>query len=305
MIVKILILMVLATIGTVTTACGSSNQDSDNAVVAVVTTNNIIQDWVQHVGGIRVEVFSLVPSGADPHSFQPGAREITRVADADVVFIIGLGLEERWLRNLLDTASSDSGAVVALGNATDPITIGDQSNDIQDPHFWFDPIRVKLATAEIALTLIALDPEGAQEYRDNAIAYLAELDELHAWSRGMLDRVPQALRVLVTSHDTLGYFAERYDFKVVGTLISGLSTAEQTSAKDLVELVNIINAQEVSAIFVENTTSDRLANRLAEEAGVSIVSRLHTGSLNTDNPDANTYLRMMRTNVTTIVEALR
>jgi ABC-type Zn uptake system ZnuABC Zn-binding protein ZnuA len=303
--VKILMLVVLATIAIAAAACGSSNQGSNDAAVAVVTTNNITQDWVQRVGGNRVEVFSLVPSGADPHAFQPGARDVTRVADADVVFSIGLGLEERWLRDLLDTASSGSGAVVALGDATDPISIGSQSGDVEDPHFWFDPMRVKLAVAEIALTLTALDPAGTVAYRDNAIAYLGEVDELHDWAQGILDTVPPERRVLVTSHDTLGYFAARYGFKVIGTLIPGLSTAEETSAKDLVDLVDVIKAQEVPAIFVENTTSDRLANRLAEEADIAIVSSLYTGSLSTDDPDADTYLNMMRANITTIVEALR
>ena len=300
---KILILVVLAIIGIATSACGSQNPD--DAVVVIVTTNNITRDWVQRLGGARVEVFSLVPSGADPHAFQPGAKDMTRVAGADVVFSIGLGLEERWLRDLLDTASSGSEAVVALGDAIDPILIDSQSDEVEDPHFWFDPTRVKLAVAEIALTLSALDPASTEVYRDNAIAYLGELDELHEWAQGMLDRVPPARRVLVTSHDTLGYFAERYGFNVVGTLIPSLSTTEETSAKDLVDLIDVINAHEVPAIFVENTTSDRLANRLAEEADVAIVSSLYTGSLSTDDPYADTYLSMMRTNITTIVEALQ
>lgn len=303
--VKVSILLALLLTAIAASACGSSNQASDDAFIDVVTTSNITQDWVQRIGGNRVEVFSLVPSGADPHAFQPGARDVTRVADADVVFSIGLGLEEKWLQDLLGTASSGSGAVVALGAAIHPITTSNQSDGEQDPHFWFDPLRVKLAVAEIVLTLTALDPAGTEAYRDNAITYLIELDELQDWSQGMLDRVPLERRVLVTSHDTLGYFAARYDFKVVGTLIPGLSTAEETSARDWVDLVDLIKTQEVPAIFVENTTSDRLANRLAEEADIAIVSSLYTGSLDTDDPDADTYLRMMRSNITTIVEALQ
>jgi ABC-type Zn uptake system ZnuABC Zn-binding protein ZnuA len=303
--VKLLLLVAVTTIAMVVSACGSSNQSSSDAFVDVVTTSNIAEDWVQRIGGTRVSVFSLVPTGADPHAFQPGARDVTRVADADVIISMGLGLEKGWLEDMLDTASSDSGVLVALGEVTGPITIGDQGSEVLDPHFWFDPLRVKLAIAEIALTMTALDPEGAQNYRDNTIAYLQELDELHAWAQGILAMVPADRRVLVTSHDTLGYFADRYDYEVVGTLVPGVTTDGEPSARDLTDLVDVVTELGVPAIFVENTTSDRLAKRIAEEADVDVVSSLFTGSLSAKDKGADTYITMMRTNITAIVEALR
>ena len=307
--VKLLVLLTIPLIVIASLACRSTDEGPDTDSLAVVTTSNISQDWVQRVGGNRVDVFSLVPAGVDPHAFQPGAKDITRIADADVVFSIGLGLEEDWLRAMLDAASSNPEAVVVLGDVTDPISIGNQSDHVHegvvDPHFWFDPIRVKLAVAEIALTLTSLDPANTQEYRDNTIAYLEELDELHDWAQGILGSVPSERRVLLTSHDTLEYFAARYGYEVVGTLIPGLTTAEETSAKDLVAMIDVVRDRDVPAIFVENTTNDRLANRLAEEADVAIVSSLYTGSLSNDDQDVDTYLEMMRTNITTIVEALR
>ena len=119
--VRTLMLVALATMAVAASACGSSEQSSRTAIVDVVTTGNIAEDWVRQVGGDRVEVFSLVPPGADPHTFQPGARDVTRVADADVVFSMGLGLEEGWLEDLLDTASSNAGVVMVLGDVVDPI----------------------------------------------------------------------------------------------------------------------------------------------------------------------------------------
>jgi len=176
---------------------------------------------------------------------------------------------------------------------------------VLDPHFWFDPLRVKLAIAEIALTMTALDPEGARIYRDNTIAYLQELDDLHAWAQGILATVPADRRVLVTSHDTLGYFADRYDYEVVGTLMPGVTTDGEPSARDLTDLVDVVTELGVPAIFVENTTSDRLAKRIAEEANVDVVSSLFTGSLSAQDEGADTYIAMMRANITAIVEALR
>jgi len=287
-------------------ACGgSAGQFSGTAVIDVVTTSNIAADWVQRIGGDRVEVFSLVPAGADPHAFQPGARDVTHVADADVVFSMGLGLEKEWLTELVRTASSEAGALIPLGDVIHPISIGGQEGGPPDPHFWLDPLRVKLAIAEITLTLTELDPAGALEYRDNAIAYLRELDDLHAWALEMLDAVPVDRRVLVTSHDTLGYFAFRYGFQVIGTLMPGVTTASEPSARDLADLVDTISQYGVAAIFVENTTSDRLANRVAEEVGVTVVRSLYTGSLSAGGEGADTYVGMMRANVSAIVEALQ
>ncbi len=303
--VKTLLLVTVTTIAMAASACESADQTSSDAFVDVVTTSNIAEDWVQRIGGDRVSVFSLVPPGADPHAFQPGARDMTRVADADVIFSMGLGLEKGWLEEMLDTASSDAGVLISLGEVTDPITLGDQDDRVIDPHFWLDPLRVKLAIAEIALTLTALDPSGAQKYRDNTIVYLQELDDLHSWARKISATVPAYRRVLVTSHDTLGYFAARYNFDVVGTLMPGVTTDGEPSARDLTDLVDVVTELGVPAIFVENTTSDRLANRIAEETDVDVISSLLTGSLSTDDEGAHTYVDLMRANVTAIVEALR
>ena len=151
---KIFFLTILATIAIAASACGRSNPDPSNTVLSVVTTNNIVEDWVRQVGGDRVGVLSLVPAGADPHNFQPGARDITRVADADVVFSIGLGLEEKWLKDMLNTDSTSSESNIALGDVIDPIRNEDHSDEDHsdgtlDPHFWFDPLRVKLAISAI------------------------------------------------------------------------------------------------------------------------------------------------------------
>lgn len=302
---KTLLLAALVAVVTAASACENSNPESSNAVVSVVTTNNIAEDWVRRIGGNRVEVLSLVPPGADPHTFQPGARDMTRLADADVVFSIGLGLEKRWLKDMLNTDSSNSGLIIALGDAIGPINKESRTTEVLDPHFWFDPLRVKLAISEIALALTALDPPGAETYRDNSITYLLELDELHAWAQATLNTVPADRRVLITSHDTLGYFALRYGYQIIGTIIPEITTGTEISAKNLTELIDTVIKQGVPAIFVENTTNDRMATRVAEEADVVAISRMYTGSLSRHGEGADTYVNMMRSNVTTIAEALR
>ena len=298
-----------------------------SAALNVATTMNIIADWVKNVGGDRVEVFSILPLGADPHSYQPGARDVARVANADLVFAVGLSMEASWLEELIHNASADASKIVELGEIADPIKVGeieherdeqseeagghadeDEGNRAYgelDPHFWFDPLRAKRAVSDIAARLSALDPAGADTYGANAHAYNQQLDQLDAWIRAKVDSVPVGRRLLVTSHDSFRYFAERYGFVVVGTVIPGVTTEREPSAQEMAELVDKIRDSKVPVVFVENTVSDRLARRIADEAGVRIERELSTGSFGGSGMGSDTYIAMIKKNVETIVEALR
>ena len=296
-------------VGTVILAagCTSTATPSTMTEITVVTTNNVIADWVRHVGGDRVDVFALLPVGSDPHTFQPGARDVTRVADADIVFSIGLNMEGAWLEELVKNTASTPGTVVALGETVEPLKVDERQddNDLFDPHFWFDPVRVRLAVSDITARLSLLDPEGEEEYASNANFYSQELDSLHEWILEQVAQVPSERRKLVTSHDSLEYFAQRYGFEVVGTIIPGVTTELDPLAAELTNLSDAIRTQQVPAIFTEITMNDQLAKSLAEEAGVKVISTLHTGSLDEPGTDADGYIKMMRTNTRVIVDALK
>ena len=375
----------------------ASRQLSQAAVepVGVVTTTNIVADWARIVGGDRVEVFSLLPAGSDPHSFQPGAKDVAAIADAEIVLSVGLRLEESWLRELLQNAARDESSIVDLAEIVDPIDFGETHGEgvaalleinhvvqevkdgeisaenglreikeaieaaeraedegeeegshlpkmvieiiaqveagqfdarqaieeiehmtsggedeheghghgIHDPHFWFDPLRVKLAVNDIAARLSVIDPDGRATYTSNASAYNAQLDELHAWTQEQVAAVPEERRFLVTSHDSFGYFANLYDFEVVGVILSTTTEVEPSPA-DLAELSHEVEEYGVSAIFGETTVSERLANSIATESGAELV-RLYSGSLGIEGSGAETYLDMIRTNVQRIVDALK
>ena len=277
-----------------------------------MTTSNIVADWVQKIGGDRVDLFSLLPVTADPHTFQPGARDMTRVADSDITFSVGLDLEADWLDDLIENAAADSSRIIALGEFVNPSEFGETQDDEDehdqgtlDPHFWFDPVRVKAAVSEIASQLSAQDPSGSEMYQANTDAYLRELDQLHTWIQEQVRQIPEERRLLVTSHDSLGYFAERYDFRVVGTVIPDITTDREPSAKEMTELIDEITEHRAPAIFTETTVSDRLARTIAEEADIQVVTSLYTGSVGTPESGAGTYIDMMRSNVEIIVEALK
>ena len=266
---------------------------------------------------------------------------MAKVADADVVLTVGLGLEAEWLNDLLHNARADESRVIELGEVVDPMEfsgpdphghgesgheeghdehgheepgleeaghdeMGHDEHDhgLLDPHFWFDPIRVKLAVNEIAAQLSVLDPENASVYYGNAADYGKQLDELHAWIQEQVDVVPPERRLLVTSHDSLSYLAEAYGFKVVGLVIPSLATDVEPSAEHISELVEVVREHDVPAVFGETTVSERLAQTVARETGAELV-QLYSGSLGIDGSGADTYLGMVRTNVKRIVEALK
>ena len=179
----------------------------------------------------------------------------------------------------------------------------DHGHGLEDPHFWFDPIRVKLAVNDIAARLSVLDPDRGDEYQANAAAYNAKLDELHAWTQEQTETVPEERRLLVTSHDSFGYFAELYGFEVVGVVLS-ITTDVEPTAKDLADLIEEVEELGVPAVFGETTVSERLASAVASESGAKLV-RLYSGSLGPEGSGAATYIDMVRTNVERIVEALK
>ena len=173
-----------------------------------------------------------------------------------------------------------------------------------DPHFWFDPIRVKTAVTVIAAHLSAIDPENRSVYLQNAAEYGQELDELHAWTLEQVSVVAPENRILVTSHDTFSYFAELYGFQVAGLVIPSLGTDLEPSAEHLAAVVEVVREHGVPAVFGETTVSERLARAVARETGAELV-QLYSGSMGAEGSSGDTYLGMVRTNVERIVEALR
>lgn len=316
---------------------GGADSSADDKLT-VVTTLNIVADWAAMVGGDRVEVTPLLPADTDPHTYKPGAQDISKVADADLVITVGQGLEDQWINDLVVNVAKDPDSIVALDQYIDLLEYeesdhdredddhghmhshdgeadhqhghdhGDQGHDHDhgplDPHFWFDPLRVKDAVHGIEHSLADADPAGGAQYEANAHAYAAEIDALHAWIEEQVQAVPHERRLLVSSHDSLRYFAHRYGFKVVGS-VKPPSGQEEPTAQELAELADQIEEEGVPAIFSEDVFSPRLSQRIAEETGIKVVSALRTSSLGEPGSPAGTYLGFMRYNVRVIVEALK
>ncbi len=274
----------------------------------VVVTTNIAADLVGRVAGDSTQVTALLPAGVDPHAYEPAPQDLGTVAEADAVFINGLGLEG-FLAELLANAGGDA-PVVSLSEGIRPralqdLGLGDgeeQASGI-DPHVWFDPVLMVTWAGNIGEALSALDPSGSAGYRERAGDLARELVALDEWIRQQVDALPAEARLLVTDHDELGYFADRYGFQVIGAVIPGYSSVAEPSAQELADLETRIRTFGVRAVFVDRTVNAQVSERAVEDTGIRLVP-LITHSLSAPDGPVPDYLSLMRYNVEAIVAAL-
>lgn len=285
-------------------AAGSAVQ----AAPRVLAMETFLADIAQNVAGGRLTVNALIPAGVDPHTFQPTPQDVARIADSQVLIANGAGLEE-WLQKVLDNAGGQRLTIEAAtglaSRQTDEKPENDHGHAEGDPHFWLDPIHVIKYAENIRDGLSQADPAGQATYARNAEVYAGKLRELDAWIAAQVAQIPAERRLLVTNHESFGYFADRYGFRVVGTVIPGVSTGASPSAQELAQLVDRLKATGAPAIFLELGANPQLANQLAQETGIKVVTGLYTHTVSSTDANAPTYIEMMRYNVQKIVEALR
>lgn len=271
--------------------------------LAIVTSTNILQDLVRQVGGARVNVVSLIPANADPHDFEPRPEDIAGIAESDLVVVHGLELDS-WMDDLIDNSGTDAPVIVAT-DGIKTIASDEEGFGAGDPHVWFDPTLVKVMTTTIRDALAGIDPDGTPDYDTRLAAYHRQLDDLDSGIAARIALVPAERRKMVTNHDALAYFANRYGLDIVGTIIPGLDARVEPSAKEVAALIGTIKETGARAIFAENTVSPALAEQLAAEAGVMVVDDLYTDSLGTEDSGAETYIKLMQTDTIVIVSALK
>lgn len=282
-----------------------------------VATLSFLADIAQHVAGDRLQVSSLLPSGVDPHSYEPTPADVAKVANCAVLIVNGAGLEaflERLLRNvggerlIIEASAGLVSRTVKEGEAVEQEGEHEHEHEHEheiDPHFWLDPNLAIRYVENIRDGLSQADPQGATVYAAHAAAYIAQLQELDAWIREQVAQIPPERRLLVTNHESFGYFADRYGLRIVGTIIPSVSTGAAPSAQQLARLVDAIRESGAPAIFLEMGSNPKLAQQLAQETGIKVVMDLYTHSLGTTSGEESGYMGMIRHNVKRIVEALR
>jgi zinc/manganese transport system substrate-binding protein len=297
-------------LGLVAAGCGSGGGGASSSSSAdIVVTSNILGDVVRHLVANDAKVDVVMPPNADPHDFSASARQAADMRTAKVLVINGLGFEA-GLKDTIDAARSDGAHVIEVAklapNLRQIVEAGENNGKpVTDPHVFTDPARFAVAVAGLADQLEhqvgALD---TARFRARARAYVAQLHTLDADVERILAPIPPARRILVTNHDALGYFADRYSFRVLGTIIPSLSTLAEPSAADLADLAGAIDKAGVPAIFADTSSPARLADALAGEGHHVEVVALFVESLGAAGSGAATYQEMVRTNAERIVAAL-
>ena len=332
----------VAAAGLLAAGCGSDSASSTTApapdATRAVVTFSILDDVVRNVGGRCVTTNALVGRDGDAHVFEPTPKDATALKGADVVISNGLGFEP-WLADLYASSGSKGTKVVAMagvnpiegdhdhgqggeddhghggeddhghggeddhGHGGGEKAAGGDAHEV-DPHAWQDPRNMRKAVANVRNALVKANPECAAEIRANAKRYDAELAALDKEIAQSVSSLPRDERIIITSHDSLGYFAKRYGFDVETALGSVTTESADPSAKQIANLAADIRKDGVKAIFVENIGGSNVIDRLAQEAGVQVAPPLYTDALGEEGSEGATYVGMMRSNTKSITSGL-
>lgn len=294
-------------------SCGSgAGSDPDGA--PVVATTGVLADIAGEVAGPRVDVAQLIPDGSSPHDFQLSAQDRQTLEEADLLVATGAGLEAgipldeldtpRWL--LTDHVGEllpfeEAGAHEREHAAVQGEDTAAQGEQAGDPHVWMDPTRVARALPSLADALADIGPAGAAGYRERARAYAERLRRLDRELKVTLARVPRANRELITSHDSLGYFADRYGFEVIATAFPASGPEAEVSAALIDEVERAVGEHEVPAVFAQREDDPETLRLIAEETGVEI----EEGLLMESPAGPGSYEEMLRLDARLIAQALR
>lgn len=282
-------------------ACSDSAPATDSGRPIIVTSTSIWADIVTNITcGELVDVFAIVPPGADPHAFEPSLADRGLIDRAALVVINGLGLEEN-LEDTLEAAANNGAAVVRVGDQIEPLRF---SPSVPDPHFWFDPVLVAETLPWLAERVSSRANLDIATVNECTAAYIEELISTDQELSKVFSSVPADRRKMVTNHDSLGYLADRYGLEIVATVLGSESSLGEASPFDLKQVAEKIAAEGVTVIFTDVQSSAADAEALAESLGEVELVELNTGTLGPKGSTTGTYIELLRTNAELIALGL-
>lgn len=270
--------------------------------VRVSSFSTILTEIAQQVGGDRVVVTAHVKPGVDPHDFEPKPADLKTVGDANLVLLSAKHME--GYVGKLKQATGTKGTLVEVGDGFASLKMAADDHGHahgEDPHWWHSVSNVQKATKIVRDQLIKVSPDDKTVFTGNAAKYLSRLDELQRWVKGELAKLPRDQRKLVTSHDAFQYFAKENGFTIYA--IEGLSSADQPSSKRVGEIIALVKAQGVKAIFPESIQNPKVLKEITRETGAKVGPELYADGLG--EGAVSTYEGMYRHNVSSIVNALK
>ena len=314
-------------------ACGTGTTDEATSdKINVLVTTPMLGDFVNEIGGENINLTILMPAEVDPHTYDPSPQDASKIADADIVFYVGLKYEPSALIKLVENTSNEAAVLVEVGEEINPIEFSEEGHKghddhddedghddeeghddhddedgheghghgSEDPHFWFDPLRVAIAAELMINQLIELDPSNSEAYKTAGEAYISELNELDSTVSALIETVPSKNRKLITTHESLGYLEARYGVEVLTTIIPSLTSADEISPAQLVDVLDVIEDNDVKVIFIESEAPSVYAETIAAEANIRTVTGLWVETLR----ENQSYSDWLTENVELIVENL-
>lgn len=283
----------------------AASEISATQKLRVVTTNSILEDMVHNVGQDRIELYSIVKRGTDPHEYEPKPADVSAAADADIIFHNGLNLEtggNGWFTKLVKTSHKQFD-VDAFSVSTDVVPQHLTTNvNEEDPHAWLDLANGIKYVKRMTTIMKEKDGKNASFYQKNADAYVAKLLKLHQAAQSKFINIPENQRLLVTSEGAFKYFAQAYHVRAA--YIWEINTEAQGTPEQMQQVLAKIRQSEVKSLFVESSVSPKSMEKVAKESGLPIYAKIFTDSLASKGKPGDTYYSMMKWNLDKIHDGL-
>lgn len=290
--------------------CNNRSKESleaDNKPL-VVTTTGQIADAVKEIAGDHVKVMSLMGPGVDPHLYKATQGDLQTLEKADIIFYNGLHLEGK-MSDVFEKMKKEK-TVRGIGDVIpkDLILSDEENPDLADPHIWFGIDIWQIALGEITKTLIEELPEQKDTFVKNEEAYFQKLADLSDWAANRISEIPEKQRILVTAHDAFNYFGNSVGMEVRG--LQGISTDSEYGLKDIQNVVDFLVEDNIKAVFIESSVSDKAMKAVIEGAKVKghtiqIGGELYSDAMGAEGTEEGTYIGMYKHNVNTIVDSLK
>ena len=289
-------------------SCGKlKEKPHSTGKIRVTTTTTMLTDLVKTIGGDKVEVTGLMGEGVDPHLYSASAGDIEKLANADVIVYGGLHLEGK-MTDVFEKLSTLDKAILNVGSKLDKKKVHLIDGKTPDPHVWFNTEMWETEARAVAVELGKFDAKNKDYYMKNFENYKIKLDELTNYVKKRIEEIPPKSRVLVTAHDAFNYFGEQFGLEV--RAIQGVSTDSETGTKNISDLANFIAERNIKAVFVESSVPKKSIEVLQEAVKargkeIKIGGELYSDSLGDKQHNAETYIKTVKANADTIVNALK